>query len=72
MIAVTVKIPNEDERVVIVDNADDEMHARLAAYYYIHLQPVAEPTKEELRELTSVHRTNGPVNANIYRNPWRR
>ena len=67
---VTVTIPGEEPRMVIVEKFDDEMHARLAAYYYTLIRPV-EPTREELLQRTKVNRCDGPVNANIYRNIWK-
>lgn len=73
MIAVTVKIPGEDDRVVIVQNADDDMHARLAAYFYLYnlLGIYDPPTAEELIKVTSTWKSSGPVNAQIYRNHFK-
>lgn len=65
-VAVVVQIPG-GERVVVAENSSSDLHARLAAYYYIfgveHI-----PTYKELLAVTKTHITHGPVNAKIYRN----
>ncbi len=69
-VAVEVKAFN---RIVIVENAESDMHARLAAYYYLYnlLGEQERPSDKELLELTSIWKTSGPVNALIYRNPYK-
>jgi hypothetical protein len=58
-------------QAVIVDNAEDHWHARLAAYY--HIYGVGEqPSQDRLRELTSVIDKGGLANAAVYKNPWKK
>jgi len=69
-IAVEVKIPGEDDRIVIVENADDDWHARLAAYYYLYglKGKLCPPSYSKLNQVTSIWKSCGPVNAKIYKN----
>ena len=65
---VSVHVHSVDgERVVVVNEAYNDLHARLAAYYYV-FGVEHTPSREEVIEATTSHLTNGPVNAKIYRN----
>jgi hypothetical protein len=64
-VVVLVKV-NEVEEAVIVENAEDILHARLAAYYYFYgRERIA--AYEDVKAKTSVRiGTHGPVNAAIF------
>lgn len=61
----------DDSLVVVVEGAENKMHARLAAYYHIYGVQGGEPTRERLIELTGFHNSGGIANAKFYKNPFK-
>ncbi len=62
--------PRLEEEVVIVEEAHNEWHARLAAYYHLWGTGGLVPTKSELEECTTVlSKEAWIVNASRYRDP---
>lgn len=74
MRVVLVKIPGADPQTVIVENAEDDTHARLAAYYYlcnlVEMQEIGKSLElEKLLEVTTIlGNCHGPANAKFYKN----
>ena len=59
-----------DSLLVQVEDAEDEMHARLAAYY--HVYGAAElPSRERVVELTGVEKSGGQTRAIFYKNQFK-
>ena len=59
-----------DSLVVDVTNAENEYHARLAAYYHVHLN-YNEPSRITLASSTTILKSGGPVSANFFTNPFK-
>lgn len=73
MMVVLVKIVPDLEQVihsnhtvaVMVEDGNNEMHVRLAAWYYMY-GANNTPTLADLMMYTEIVRTAGPVSANVY------
>ncbi len=69
---VFVDRPEYDDSVVVeVQGFENEMHARLAAYYHTYGIQGGEPSRERLLELTGFHKSGGIVDAKCYVNPFK-
>jgi hypothetical protein len=68
---VHVDVPEQDASYpVIVKNAQNKMHARLAAYYRIYKVDDGQPSEDRLRTLTTVEKVIFECNAKLYVNPY--
>lgn len=64
---IAVDMPEYDDNVIVsVENAENKMHARLAAYYHIY-GANEQPTRDRVVELTTVLKSGGITNAKIYK-----
>jgi len=61
----------DDSLVVAVQDSENDMHARLAAYYHVYGVQGGEPSRERLIELTGFHKSGGLVDAKCYKNPFK-
>jgi len=55
----------DHDTVVLVESGNNDLHVRLAAWYYKH-GAISQPTIQQLLQMTYILPTSGPVNANIY------